>query len=255
MISPGEGPYSAVAEEYYDAQLHPTCSNFNRLSRAFIARHLIKHSAGRRMLEVGGGESTVAPILAATGQPLELLTVSDRSAAMLSHSQRWRSKGVELVVGNAEDLRGWASRAECVVSGLGDPYNTPVFWRQLTAFLPPSGIVIFTLPSFEWAVRFRGEDLSDICSAEFLTRSGVRLRMPSYIPPLARQVEMMEESGLIVTDFEALGRDQLGADPISPKLDGAHFEQSLLWGFIALKPAQPLPQGYRARWREGLSSS
>lgn len=255
MTSLDEGLYDAVAEEYYDPKLHPTCFNFNRLSRAFIAKHLIAHCGGRRVLEVGCGESSVAPLMVAAAQPLELLTVSDRSAAMLSHSERWRADGVEFIVGDAERLAQWAKAAECVVSGLGDPYNTPNFWRQVTDFLPPSGVVIFTLPSFEWAARFRGKHPSALCFAEFLTRSGARVSMPSYVPPLAHQVEMMEESGLVVTAFEAMGRDQLRGDPISPKLEAGQLDQSLLWGFLALKPTQPLPQGLRGRSRAVFSSN
>jgi SAM-dependent methyltransferase len=253
LTSLDEGPYGALAEEYYDAKLHPTCFNFNRLSRAFIAKHLIAQCEGRRVLEVGCGESSVAPIWAAAAQPLELLTVSDRSEAMLFHSERWRAHGVEIRVGDAENLVHWAKAADCVVSGLGDPYNTPSFWRQVSELLPPLGVVIFTCPSFEWAARFRGEHPSKLCFAEFLTRSGARVSMPSFVPPLAYQVEMMEESGLVVTDFEAMGRDQLHGDPISPKLESGQLEQSLVCGFLALKPMQPLPHGFRGRSRALLS--
>lgn len=241
-------PYGAVAQEYYDPRLHPTCYNFNRLSRIFISKHLLPQGAHRRILEVGAGESSAAPLLEAAGHSLSALTLSDSSQEMLAHSARWHEKGAGLVVGDAEHLRSWAPPTECVVASLGDPYNTMCFWEQLGSLLPPGGAVIFTLPSYEWAGRFRRADQASQHTAEFVTRSGQVLSMPSYIPPLAGQVEIIENAGLIVVDFEAMGRAALGSDAISPKLLGSTPEDSLVWGFVAIRLGESISAERRKHW-------
>jgi hypothetical protein len=237
--------YAAVAGEYYDSRLHPTCYNFNRLSRDFIGRHLLPRCAHRKILEVGAGESSVAPLLHAGGCPLGELTLSDSSREMLFHSNHWRELGARLLIGDAQQLCRWAPPTDCIVGGLGDPYNTECFWQEVSNLLPAGGAIIFTFPSYEWAIRFRRPDQTSQHTAQFVTGSGQTLYMPSYIPTLAHQVEIIERAGLIIVDFEALGREALGSDPVSPKLLGQVPKDSLVWGFVALKPGKSTPPDHR----------
>jgi hypothetical protein len=246
IIDPGVG-YTVVADEYYDAVLHPTCSNFNFLSRLYISKFLVSVTRSGSVLEIGAGDSSAAPILSAANCALNRLTLSDVSASMLAHSQSWQEKGVQLALGDAEQLDQWAPKVDCIVAGLGDPYNTSRFWRQVASTLLPSGHAIFTTPSFEWASRYRGSNVSDKSAAEFVTRNGGHLRMPSYVPPLGVQVAMMEDAGLVLLGFEAFGIDHLAGQSISPKLR-LDVPESLLWGFLAVKPHLP-SSIERQRWR------
>lgn len=151
------------------------------------------------------------------------------------------------MIGDAEQLGSWAPPTDCVVGGLGDPYNTKGFWQQLGSLLPPAGAVIFTMPSYEWAGRFRRADPASQNTAQFVAGSGQALSMPSYIFPLARQIEMIENVGLVLVNFEAMGRAALDGDVISPKLLGSIPECSLVWGFVAIKPSKSISVDSRTR--------
>ena len=233
-----DAAYGAVAREYYDALLHPTCSNFNFLSRQYISRFAFRVTQAESVLEVGAGDSSVAAMLYQADFSLSQLTLSDLSASMLSYSHRWRELGAKLVVADAEQLDTWAPpHVDFIIAGLGDPYNTARFWRQIGAVLAPRGCLLFTTPSYEWASRFRGSDPADRSAAEFVTRTGAHLRMPSYISPLSAQIAMIEDAGLMLLNFDALGIDQLASQAISSKLD-VESKESLLWGFLVMKPSK-----------------
>lgn len=243
--------YGEVAVEYYDAARHPTCSNFNELSRIYLGRAPIWHNAYARILEVGAGSSAVASILSSRGSTLEQLTITDVSEAMISHSRGWASRGATLRLMDAECTDLPDGSVDLLVSSLGDPYNTQRFWSEASRILCAGGLVAFTIPSFQWAARFRsGGAAQNLFRAEFLTREGRVIYVPSTILPLEDQVAMIEYSGLVVLDFKDLGADELGTSPKSPKTAVfADQRSSLVWGFVALKQSTPLDASVRNAWQ------
>ncbi len=67
-------PYDALASEYYDAQLHPTCANCGELSSRFLSTHFGKHAISTRSaLEVGTGKSILAEVFEKECIPLSQL--------------------------------------------------------------------------------------------------------------------------------------------------------------------------------------
>lgn len=247
LAEPHTSSYDAIAGEYYNARRHPTCHNFNRLSRLFIAERFTSEFASKRVLEVGAGDSSIAPLMEQHGWGFRFLTISDSSPSMLRHSEKWRARGARIIAGDAESLTHWSERTDLIVAGLGDPYNTPKFWREARECLQVNGSVIFTLPSFEWAARFRevGEEQS---VARFVIETGEHVDVPSLIPALDDFFSMIEDAGLTVVHFEALGADKLGTDLISPKIGDPSAYHSIVWGVIARKTPDKIPRERRRAW-------
>jgi SAM-dependent methyltransferase len=247
--------YSAVASEYYDSEAHPTCYNFNRLSRIYIERRTPEPLRETAILEVGAGDSTIAAVLHARGYQLNQLEITDDCLGMLAHSQRWTRLGARLRCTAAGSLGIPNASVSLLVAGLGDPYNTVEFWREVHRVLQPVGRVIFTLPSFEWAARFRAhEPDGSIGVAEFRLRDGRIVRLPSLVRPLDAQVELIEETGLVLSHFEAFDATSLGTDRISPKIAFLKAPVSIVWGFEARKLDDPISRRTRQRSRESFSS-
>ena len=234
--------YDEIAGEYYDANRHPTCSNFNFLSRAYLAAatHDVDMAG---VVEVGAGMSSMAPILQSRGISLRRLLITDASAAMLAYSRDWEHSGARLKVAPADDLPVLNDSAALLVAGLADPYNTQAFWCEATRIVAPGGLVIVTLPSFEWAIRYRRHHSPEtVETAEFELRNGARIRVPSLIYSLSSQIKLIHASGLSVVEFRTLSVQALGDQHRSPKLEV--FERgfsSLVWGFIARKPERFKP--------------
>ena len=227
--------YDLVASEYYDERAHPTCFNFNTLSRLYIQSRFPELRDESPVLEVGAGASAVAPLFAARGHSLGSLKITDASEAMLAHSYRWRQKGADTFVCPADDIPVEDDSFSYVVSSLGDPYNTQNFWRESSRIVKPGGRLIFTTPSFEWSSRFRLKNAHN--SAEFVVAGNRSLVVPSFILPLAEQIQMMEAAGFLCIHFESLGDDRLhSAKILSPKL-AVFGEQpsSIVWGFELIK--------------------
>jgi ubiquinone/menaquinone biosynthesis C-methylase UbiE len=229
--------YGSIAAEYYDERAHPTCRNFLRLSRTYIADQLATTRGDQRILEVGAGESAVALALSARGCGLSNLEITDLDPTMLERSAHWRTLGASLFTADATALRHRDASVDCIVASLADPYNTPAFWRSLARVLAPGGVAIVTLPSFEWAVRFRDrENPAAFETAEFVLRNGEHVRVPSVIRPLSQEMRMIEDARFAVVDFRSLGAEGLQGEVLSPKV--RVFEglfSSLVWGFRAIK--------------------
>lgn len=228
--------YSVVAAEYYDAKAHPTCHDFFVLSSIYIRSELERLSANARILEVGAGASIAAQVLHDAGRDLSTLEITDASAAMLNHSTRWSKHGANVRIADAETLPHANGSVDCVVASLADPYDTPSFWNSLKRVLKPYGNAIVTLPSYEWAKRFRNpKDPYSLKTAEFHLRDRSIARLQSFVRPLSHEIRMIEHARFVVTKFRSLGIDDL-LGPHSPKLDvfDAQFS-SIIWGLTATR--------------------
>jgi SAM-dependent methyltransferase len=226
--------YDCLADEYYIADVHPTCHNFNTLSRKLLDQWLSDVSGD--VLEVGAGRSAVGQIMHSRGSDLHRLEVQDSSQRMLDHSSNLEQLGATLTISDARSIKRTDGSVDTVISSLGDPYNVSIFWEEVWRVLKPGGRAIFTTPSFEWAHRYRRFGTSqDANAAEFTLLNGRVALVPSFVYPLQRQIELIQKAGLIVTRFESVGIEQLPVgDYISPKIRTSHIgELSLIWGFIS----------------------
>jgi hypothetical protein len=206
-VGPG---YQPIAEEYYDQKLHPTCSNFGELSRAFLAAR-IRSLTPRPMnaLEIGAGRSILAKVFEEDGFPLSHVTILDQSKDMLKHSERWINAGAIPRVADARHTELPDGAFDLIVSSLGDPYDCPDFWREARRVISERGVLLFTTPSFEWSSRFRAN--SEPHKAEFVLRDGRTVLVPSFTRPLARERILMTEAGFeIVEEFMPTKRDIRG---------------------------------------------
>jgi len=240
--------YDIIASEYYDPRAHPTCHNFNQLSRIYLERWIREPWVHRNVLEIGAGNSSVAAILYARGYQLDGLEITDSSAPMLAHSERWADYGALLNIADARSLNRKDASVALLVSSLGDAYNLPDVWKEISRVLAPGGEVLFTIPSFQWAARFRDgrSPAQNPHEAEFELRDGRLITVPSLILPLDKQIEMMESAGLMIVNFESLGVEALPPYARSPKIDVFFSDvSSLVWGFKAIRQRHPLPASVR----------
>lgn len=246
--------YDVLAEEYYDSDAHPTCYNLNRLSRTCLERWIPEHFRCLNILEVGAGDSIVAAIFHERGQRLVGLELQDVSERMLAHSRKWQELGAGTVVSDARSISRADATVSLLVSSLGDPYNVPAFWAEAARVVRPCGLVMFTMPSFQWAARFRTtHGAGSMQFAEFTLRDGRVVDVPSFIYPLAEQVRKIEAAGLMLVQFDSMGVDALsGQDHLSPKVDVFGPDaSSLIWGFMAVRLHAPIESAILERWPTG----
>ena len=164
---------------------------------------------------MGAGRSIVAPIMAAEMLPLENLVLLDQSPAMLEHSQKWKDHGAKLMIRDASNTGLPAGSIQLIVSSLGDPYNDPEFWQEVSRLLDDDGICLFTISAPEWAERFRAT--SDSMAAEFLLKNGRTVLVRSNIPSVQDQAAMVNDAGLRILEMDGLSAEMLSL-PYSPKL-------------------------------------
>ena len=168
MSSVEIGDYTALASEYYDSARHPTSANFHSRVGSVIMNEWLKSSTEPGLIiDVGAGDSLVATLLHAWKRSLTNLLLVDSSTAMLAYSKRWLDFGARAEVADAADLPVASRSARLIVASLGDPYNTPAFWKEARRVLEPNGCVIFTTPAHQWAARFRRISGEPADSAEF----------------------------------------------------------------------------------------
>ena len=210
------GTYADLASEYYDPKRHPTCANFGEASRLLMVpwlRDLAKD--GVYVLETGAGASIVSEWLAEESRAIASFVVTDASQEMLRYSS---GSGIysEMVVCDAQRLPLASSSFDLVFASLGDPYNTLPFWREAARVLRPAGHLLFTSPSFEWALQFR----NGCNTAEFVVSNGRAIAVPSYVESDDAQQRMIEACGLTLVEIRAVKDTELRSTrtPRSPKL-------------------------------------
>jgi SAM-dependent methyltransferase len=209
--------YDVVAAEYYDVRRHPTCSNFSELSSRFLSSRILGSPRSElRILEVGAGRSTAAPVLADAGCSLEFLTLLDKSAAMLAHSVNWRERSVRTFIADACSTSLPTASYDLVVASLCDPFNRIHFWQEAQRVLAVGGLCLATIPAYEWVTAFREKSAADI--AEFELSDGQIVGVPSFVPTLDCQLAMIEKAGLIAKEVVTFTTLDL-TGPVSPKLN------------------------------------
>jgi SAM-dependent methyltransferase len=231
QVSDRVASYEDIAFEYYDHHRHPTCRDLRELSMRFLVPRLraaLPESGS--LVEMGPGVSILASHAAAAGALSRVILV-DSSPRMLSYSSRWISCGARSVVAQAHATGLPSGTVSLIVSSLGDPYNSPAFWREVARLLNRDGTCLFTTPSFDWSSTFRLEKQHDL--AEFLRTDGARLLLPSNISNEREQVKMIENAGLLVEDRQGIGTEMLDTEP-APKL-------------LCVRPSTPVIAAYVVR--------
>ena len=137
---------------------------------------------------------------------------------MLEHSQPWANLGARLILGAAENIPLPPKSVDVLVSSLGDPYNGERFWSEIQRVLRPTGLALFTTPSYEWARSFRNANDSETTVAEFELSDGRHTLVPSYIFPVSQQIGSMRNHNLATKEVGEVPISALRESPISPKL-------------------------------------
>ena len=224
--------YEAVANEYYNTLAHPTCSSLREASAIALSPWILGAEASN-VIEVGGGKSIVADLITAE-KSYATLTISDASESMLDHSRNLT--GAALVVAQADALPFDDASFDMLVASLGDPYNGPPFWAEARRVIRSGGYVLFTTPSFEWISCYRGSLGLPNHEAEFVTRSGDVVSLPSRVIPIDEQLQEIHAAGLNGVEIREVSLSELH-EPVAAKLrilDGS--TNSILTGFRVRVP-------------------
>jgi ubiquinone/menaquinone biosynthesis C-methylase UbiE len=227
--------FDAVAAEYYDATRHPTCANFRAASQILLTRWSSVFEGYPEICEVGAGKSLVAESLSTKQPRLENLMLTDESVTMLNYSKPFVIRGARLNVARAENLPVRPRSIDVLVSCLGDPYNGFRFWREVARVLSPKGRVLFTSPSYEWALAYRGQSNNTVPGfAEFELVDGTRMELPSYILSQDQQIRLLRECGIAVIERLTVRADELGDQFLSRKLlIPGNSGLPVVWGCLA----------------------
>lgn len=208
------GSYADLASEYYDPRRHPTCANFREASQLLLTPWLCDLTNDRvDVLETGAGASIVCEWLVDTRRRIGRLVVTDVSKEMLRYS-RGSTICSHLIVCDAQQLPLISSGFDLVVASLGDPYNSVPFWSEVARVLRPGGHVLFTTPSFEWALQFRGGSHK----AEFILSNGQAITVPSDILSNDAQRRLVEGCEMALVEIRVIQDSELHRTPRSPKL-------------------------------------
>jgi SAM-dependent methyltransferase len=179
--------YSAVANEYYNPELHPTCADFRSASVYFLRRAFLRVLPSGRIADIGCGESLLAKFIK------ENLVLIDESEEMLDRNfGTFEKRCVDIVL----DAFG-SSEFDWIFAILGDPFNVDDCWRHISIALKEGGRCVFVVPSHEWAIRFRRAALTERSGyARFELARGETVYLPSFIYSERDQASMIAEAGL-----------------------------------------------------------
>lgn len=229
--------YEELASEYYNSVRHPTCANFRAASALVLKKWLPGVTRQRGWTcEVGPGRSLVAEQITEIGGDPGHLILVDSSRSMLRHSETWMSKGACLAVGDARKLPLRSESLLLLVASVGDPYNEPLFWREVYRTLKAGAVAVFTTPSHDWASSFRPYANGRKATAEFELADGRHVYVPSLVYSEKEQSDMIRSQGLSVREVLHVPISALSGQPLSPKLVvGRGPTASVLTGYLIVK--------------------
>jgi len=153
---------------------------------------------------------------------------------MLAHSAEALSAGCKAVLADVLRLPFTDYSLSVLIATLGDPYNAPRFWQEVTRVLAPDGIVIFTTPSHAWSSTFRRPEKEEQHVADFEMRDGRHITVPSFIYPEAEQIAILAAHGLQVQETKCVTINQLQEGRVSSKLQYARHGE-VVTGYWASK--------------------
>ena len=213
--------YDAVAFEYYDRRLHPTCWALGVASKRIVAACIGQLARPSRLaVELGAGAQRVK--FTGAADTLHF----DTSVGMLRNSP----EPGNLVLADNLNLPLRSGTVAQVLAELADPYNTPEAWLELARILEPGGRALVTMPSHEWANAWRVEEGTPQNVSRFLLKNGRTVDLPSRVLPSAEQTACFSACGLavIATHEEASSTRELLVAPKARIASGAAFVRGWL---------------------------
>jgi len=226
--------YEAIAQEYYNPDHHPTCANFRAASARVLGPWFRRFcTSNARILEVGAGKSLLLEYLNEKCLTVDHRLLTDSSPRMLGYSRDSSARADCLVVARADRLPVPDHDLTLIVASLGDPYNTSLFWREACRVLQPGGRVLFTTPSHEWATAFRSD--TDPNVAEFDLADGQKVHVPSLIPDVDEQIDLIRSAGLRTLAIAEVMLEEIDQGKMSRKLTLPELQGA------------PIVRGYQAR--------
>lgn len=188
-----EASYEAVAEEYYDQSLHPTCADFRSASRFALARMFKKQDPEGRIADIGCGLSLVREF---TDE--QQLVLVDASATMLAKN----TLPVEKRLVDVQTEQFGVLEFDWVFAVLADPFNTKSAWLNISAALKPAGKCFFITPSNVWVRKFREISKEEKGSfARFVKGDSSEVFLPSFVYPVDSQITLMQSAGFEVVEY------------------------------------------------------
>ena len=225
---PELGTYDAVAGEYYDERLHPTCADFRTAARIYLRRFFEEVRPVGRFADIGCGISLIADF--ETGN----LVLVDQSHEMLGQN----IQSLEKRCINVEEETFGFSEFDWIFAILGDPYNSLAGWKNIQAALRSGGECVFIVPSTDWTKAFRTKcDEEKPNFARFLTSKGDAIYLRSLIAEPQEQKQMIERASLSLVATEHVRVGEL-PHVMSPKISAfMSADQNLLDIYRAKKPS------------------
>lgn len=187
--------YASILPEFYDS-CRPTTANFHQLTLRFWTRIAHKMTNSPRVLEVGVGNGWLMKSfpwhnLDYTG--IDVVPSTDP----LIHTASSREIGFE------------SESFDCVISSLADPFLFPASIREIHRVIKPHGLLIFTVPAKEWAIRLRDIESSD--RTAFTLESGRRVEVFSFCVDKIWFEDVLPTYGFKLVDLETMSVGDLPA--------------------------------------------
>jgi SAM-dependent methyltransferase len=217
--------YDLVSDEYGDETAHPTSHALGDASRQLILSQISAFSKPGPVIEIGPGFSSATP-----DHLMSHTVYIDNSKKMLQVAlSRRGSRGL---FASAAAIPIGSGKIDLIVACLGDPYNTPRFWSEVSRILADSGQCVFSSPSSEWASAFRRFENSPPDRSRFTLRDGSSVDLPSFVLDVRQQANLLATHGLVITEFKVLKRAEA---PLAPKLEAVNAGVPVIYSFLIEK--------------------
>jgi hypothetical protein len=131
-------------------------------------------------------------------------------------AQTRSESGALRLLADCERLPLAAASCSLLLASLGDPYNTERFWNEAARVCVPGADLWFTTPAYDWARSYRSDHL--INWAEFVTRFGEHVLVPSIIIPRRVLLGRAENAGFTFVEYRAIRGAEISG-PLSWKFD------------------------------------
>ena len=182
-------PYDSIASEYYD-DFHITCRNFDQTT--IFALRSIKSRVPQTGLVLDAG--------AGRGRCKEFLDIGENRIVQLDSSPimlqlQPREGSLIRIIHSAESLPFTDNSFTCITAFLCDAFIGLNFLAEAFRVLKEGGVLIGTIPSFEWGFALRQELSIDLFQTRFITKSGKVVTLPSILVQDSQLIDMLKVAG------------------------------------------------------------
>lgn len=229
--------YDEIAHEYYQAT-HKTSRNFDDTTVAAMQDVGPRVPASGLVLDIGAGRGRVNEFL---GLDPKRVVQLDNSSKMLILEPR--EDCLLRIVHKAEELPFLEDEFSCIAAFLCDAFIGLSFLSEVYRVLSVGGLLIATLPSYEWGMTLRDMLEIDPSMTRFISDRNTTIHILSTLIPEDQIIEMFLLVGF-ERDKVELRRHRLppGSSPISDdisrpaaKLGYNEHELNILYSITAEK--------------------